>query len=238
MKCLIPNIGSTSFKYRLLDMPSETLLAEGRIERIGRPGGNCADYPAAIRRCVAEIAGPGKVLKELLRSMPLVSRPFTPAHFLNLSSSETTSSPGWRSSRFWLRRTTLPISPRLRHFKQCSPEFRWSQWLRRRRIDVWTRQQPPMQFPTNGARNTESGDMDFTALAIVQPVREQEQSSRSKIFGTFHATWAAAPALLRFVTVLQSTSAWAHLRSRGFRRTTAWRYRCVRRAVHDEEAQT
>ena len=65
MNCLIPNIGSTSFKYRLLDMPSETLLAEGRIERIGRPGGNCADYPEAIRRCVAEIAGPGKVLKDL-----------------------------------------------------------------------------------------------------------------------------------------------------------------------------
>jgi acetate kinase len=65
MKCLIPNIGSTSFKYRLLDMPSETVLAEGRIERIGQPSGCCADYPAAIALCIAEITGPGKPLASL-----------------------------------------------------------------------------------------------------------------------------------------------------------------------------
>jgi acetate kinase len=65
MKCLIPNIGSTSFKYRVLDMPGETVLAQGRVERIGQPGGECADYPAAIRKCFSEIAGPGKALKSL-----------------------------------------------------------------------------------------------------------------------------------------------------------------------------
>ena len=65
MKCLIPNIGSTSFKYRVLDMPSETVLAEGRVERIGQPGGECTDYPAAIRKCIAAIAGEGKALKSL-----------------------------------------------------------------------------------------------------------------------------------------------------------------------------
>jgi len=65
MKCLIPNIGSTSFKFRVLDMPAETVLAQGRVERIGQPGGECADYPAAIRKCLAEIAGPGKALKSL-----------------------------------------------------------------------------------------------------------------------------------------------------------------------------
>jgi acetate kinase len=65
MKCLIPNIGSTSFKFRVLDMPGETVLAQGRVERIGQPGGECADYPAAIRKCIAEIAGPGKPLKSM-----------------------------------------------------------------------------------------------------------------------------------------------------------------------------
>lgn len=65
MKCLIPNIGSTSFKYQLLDMPGETVLAEGRIGRIGQRGGECADYPDAIRTCFAAIAGKGKVLKDL-----------------------------------------------------------------------------------------------------------------------------------------------------------------------------
>ena len=75
MKILIPNIGSTSFKYRLLELseidtpgasvPRETVLAQGRVERIGQPGGESADYPAAIRKCLSEIAGPGKPLKSL-----------------------------------------------------------------------------------------------------------------------------------------------------------------------------
>jgi acetate kinase len=65
MKCLIPNIGSTSFKYRVLDMPSECVLAEGRVERIGQPGGECSDYPSAIRKCIAAISGAGKSLASL-----------------------------------------------------------------------------------------------------------------------------------------------------------------------------
>ncbi len=35
MKILVANIGSTSFKYRLYDMPAETMLARGGVERIG-----------------------------------------------------------------------------------------------------------------------------------------------------------------------------------------------------------
>jgi acetate kinase len=64
MKCLIPNIGSTSFKYRVLDMPRESVLGEGRVERIGQ-GGECADYPAAIRKCIDDVVGAGKALKSL-----------------------------------------------------------------------------------------------------------------------------------------------------------------------------
>lgn len=70
MKVLIPNIGSTSFKYRVLDLPgasngNETILAQGRVERIGQPGSECADCFAAIRKCLDEIAGPGKPLGSL-----------------------------------------------------------------------------------------------------------------------------------------------------------------------------
>ena len=65
MKVLIPNIGSTSFKYRLLEMPGERVLASGRVERIAQAGGECADYPAAIRKCIASIAGEGKALASL-----------------------------------------------------------------------------------------------------------------------------------------------------------------------------
>jgi acetate kinase len=65
MKCLIANIGVTSFKYRLLEMPGESVLAKGHVERISQPSGECADYPTAIRKCIASIAGEGKPLARL-----------------------------------------------------------------------------------------------------------------------------------------------------------------------------
>jgi acetate kinase len=65
MKILVANIGSTSFKYRLLEMPDMTVLAQGRVERIGQPGGDCPDYDAAIARCRAEIVGDGRPLGSL-----------------------------------------------------------------------------------------------------------------------------------------------------------------------------
>lgn len=43
MNLLIPNLGSTSLKYQILEMPSETVLAQGRLERV-------ADYREAIAR--------------------------------------------------------------------------------------------------------------------------------------------------------------------------------------------
>ena len=37
MKILVPNLGSTSLKYQLIDMPGEQILARGKMERIGFP---------------------------------------------------------------------------------------------------------------------------------------------------------------------------------------------------------
>lgn len=66
MLVLVPNIGSTSFKYRVLDITKDArILAQGRVERIGQRGGECVDYPSAIRQCIANIAGPGRPLKSL-----------------------------------------------------------------------------------------------------------------------------------------------------------------------------
>lgn len=65
MKILVPNIGSTSFKYRLIDTGDGRVLAEGRFERIGREGGDCPDFPAAIDRCLAALIGAGKPLGSL-----------------------------------------------------------------------------------------------------------------------------------------------------------------------------
>jgi len=43
MNILVPNLGSTSLKYQLLEMPSEKALGKGRFERV-------ADYREAIRQ--------------------------------------------------------------------------------------------------------------------------------------------------------------------------------------------
>ena len=66
MKILICNAGSTSLKFKLWDMPALTVLAEGKVERVGSDSaifhyqcGDCAidesglsipDYTAGIRR--------------------------------------------------------------------------------------------------------------------------------------------------------------------------------------------
>jgi acetate kinase len=65
VKILIANIGSTSFKYRLLETEGEAVLAQGKVERIGRPGGDCPDYDTAIRRCLDSIVGPGRPIGSL-----------------------------------------------------------------------------------------------------------------------------------------------------------------------------
>ncbi|MBN2371352.1 MAG: acetate/propionate family kinase [Vicinamibacteria bacterium] len=65
MKLLVANIGSTSFKYKLLDMALGQALAQGRVERIGQAGGDCPDYESAIGRCIGEIVGDDKPLLSL-----------------------------------------------------------------------------------------------------------------------------------------------------------------------------
>ena len=65
MNVLVANIGSTSFKYRLFGTEQAKVLGQGRIERIGQPGGDCADYGTAISRCASDLVGEGKPLRNL-----------------------------------------------------------------------------------------------------------------------------------------------------------------------------
>lgn len=73
MKILVANLGSTSFKYRLLDMADERQLARGGIERIGSPESLCKvqigdrgsektlhvpDHAEAVRECLAQLTDP------------------------------------------------------------------------------------------------------------------------------------------------------------------------------------
>ena len=65
MKILVANIGSTSFKYSLLEMDTEQELARGACERIGRPGSRFADHAAAVDHCLEALCGSGKPLTAL-----------------------------------------------------------------------------------------------------------------------------------------------------------------------------
>ena len=73
MKILVANLGSTSFKYRLYDLPSETQLARGGIDRIGQPQSaafvqigsqrqdaslSIPDHAAAVRICLEQLTHP------------------------------------------------------------------------------------------------------------------------------------------------------------------------------------
>jgi acetate kinase len=73
MKVLVVNIGSTSFKYRLYDMPAETLLARGGVERIGENASRSyvllgdqtheviapvPDHGAALSSCLGQLTDP------------------------------------------------------------------------------------------------------------------------------------------------------------------------------------
>src|SRR5215471_3338607 len=80
MKILIANLGSTSFKYRLLDMADERQLARGAVERIGSPESRCRvqigsqtkevttkvpDHAAAVQMCLKQLTDPaGGCLKD------------------------------------------------------------------------------------------------------------------------------------------------------------------------------
>ena len=73
MKILVANLGSTSFKYRLFDLPAETQLARGGIDRIGQAQSACfveiaghreevalnvPDHAAAVRICLDQLMHP------------------------------------------------------------------------------------------------------------------------------------------------------------------------------------
>ena len=52
MNLLIPNLGSTSLKYQILEMPSEKLLGKGRFERVEIIAKPLADrHRRRSRRC-------------------------------------------------------------------------------------------------------------------------------------------------------------------------------------------
>jgi acetate kinase len=70
MKILVANIGSTSFKYRLYETDTMTLIAQGKVERIGQAG-CCPDYDSAIGVCLADVGSVDCVSFKAVHAGPL-----------------------------------------------------------------------------------------------------------------------------------------------------------------------
>ncbi len=77
MKILVANLGSTSFKYRVIEMPGEQQLGRGGIDRIGDETSHCfveigehrdersehvANHAAAVGMCLDQLTGEGGCL--------------------------------------------------------------------------------------------------------------------------------------------------------------------------------
>jgi acetate kinase len=101
-KILVANIGSTSFKFRLFEMPSERVLAKGRVERIGSASGTWSieiegqparsgeapfpDYEAAIAHVETGLRGPALASFSDLAAVgfkPVMARGISGTQFLD-----------------------------------------------------------------------------------------------------------------------------------------------------------
>src|SRR5690606_5041245 len=59
MRILVANLGSTSFKFKLLDMERDgDVVARGGYERIGQPGGEHASHADVIDAILGSLDGP------------------------------------------------------------------------------------------------------------------------------------------------------------------------------------
>ena len=103
MKILVANLGSTSFKYKLFDMPGGAVLAQGGMDRIGDDGGDSVhkyrlggadevaqtcdlpDHAAAIDEALARLTGDGGPL-DTVDDLEAVG--FKTVHARNVSSVE------------------------------------------------------------------------------------------------------------------------------------------------------
>ncbi len=116
MKILIANIGSTSFKYRLLETRGRGGPGPGQ-GRAHRPARR-ATAPTTTRPSAAastRSSAPAGRSARSATSPPSASRPCTPARSAGRASWTTRCSRRWRSSPSWPRPTTRPTS------RRCGP---------------------------------------------------------------------------------------------------------------------
>jgi acetate kinase len=81
MKILVSNLGSTTFKYKLFDMPGATVLARGGMDRIGDDGGDSVHKyqlgETAEVELVCDLPDHAAAIDEALRCLTTAEGPLT-----------------------------------------------------------------------------------------------------------------------------------------------------------------
>ncbi len=101
MKILVVNVGTTSLKFRLFDMSDESLLAEGRIERVGEISSpfqyrrgeeprllktlQCPHQRSAVEQAIAVLTAPETRVLGSLEELDAIG--FKPVHAKNIAES-------------------------------------------------------------------------------------------------------------------------------------------------------
>ena len=99
MKILVSNVGSTSLKFKLYDMPSERVLCEAKVERVGSDHDAIYTYKDDARsekREGCSVPGYTEGIRLFLADMPAWRRPGT--------------YPPWASRPCWPRAITACTS--------------------------------------------------------------------------------------------------------------------------------
>ena len=65
MNILVPNLGSTSLKYQILEMPSERKLAAGKLERVCDYRGAIGQIRTAVRLAWTAISRESRSYRQL-----------------------------------------------------------------------------------------------------------------------------------------------------------------------------
>ncbi len=199
---LVANIGSTSFKFRLFEMPSERVLARGGIERIGCPDatykvqvgaepeekgmGAFPDYIAAVALVEAKLGGFGHLAAVGFK--PVMARGISGTQLLDervLRAMEEINT--------LLPAHNPPYVAAVRSFNKTHPELPCIGTFETAFYDDVPLHNQRFAVPLSGRRSMACAASAFTARAIGTSPSGAPSCAAPISFGSSRAISAAAP---------------------------------------------
>ena len=210
MKCLIPNIGSTSFKYRVLEMPEDEARARPCWRRAAWSGSasRAANAPI-VRRPSASASRDCRAGQGAHEPWPRLEQSGSKlVHAGPLNEPQLIDDAvlaAMEEFSFLAPAHNPPYIAAMKAFRQELPGVPLVAVMEPFPTGSWTRPPPPMRCPMSGARSTGSAATDFTAPAIARPASEPRRCWAATICGTSPAISAAVRAWPPFETGWPST---------------------------------